>query len=219
MNNVLSRNTHRPFFLTAPQDYYPCIKINRMIPYGAERTKTRIFIFIHLSLSFFHKSNRVNLFFDCKSILSLILCGYNRILLKYHPLKKEMIPFPNAGLLRYRGQPLTRQRLGNATFRRLFRLEVALLFQNAGTMLFHETVEADLHYSLNQLDAPGADRNGGTPRPDPLGIQGDGGPEHASSFADPPHRRSFSVSRRRRARLKRTAHISDDDPLCCGRMA
>lgn len=66
--------------------------------------------------------------------------------------------FANAGMLRYRGEPLTRRRLGVAAFRRLFRLEVALLFQNAGTMLFHETVEADLQYSLNQLDAPGQDR-------------------------------------------------------------
>ncbi|KAB2931033.1 MAG: ABC transporter ATP-binding protein [Leptonema illini] len=65
--------------------------------------------------------------------------------------------FANAGMLRYRGEPLTRRRLGEAAFRRLFRLEVALLFQNAGTMLFHETVEADLQYSLDQLDAPGPD--------------------------------------------------------------
>lgn len=60
--------------------------------------------------------------------------------------------FARSGSLLYRGTALTRRQFADQDFRRAFRLNVALLFQNAGTMLFHETVEADLRFSLQQRD-------------------------------------------------------------------
>ncbi len=58
---------------------------------------------------------------------------------------------PSAGRIAYEGEPLTLQRLGEAGFRRRFRGEVALLFQNVDAMLFNPTVADELAFGPRQL--------------------------------------------------------------------
>jgi len=58
---------------------------------------------------------------------------------------------PAAGRISYAGEPLTSHRLGEAAFRRRFRGEVALLFQNVDAMLFNPTVADELAFGPRQL--------------------------------------------------------------------
>jgi cobalt/nickel transport system ATP-binding protein len=65
---------------------------------------------------------------------------------------------PAAGRIGYVGEPLTAARLGEADFRRRFRGEVALLFQNVDAMLFNPTVADEIAFGPRQLgldDVPG----------------------------------------------------------------
>ncbi len=59
--------------------------------------------------------------------------------------------FPQAGVYRYRGEPVTAARLRDRAFRRRFRREVAFLFQNPEVMLFHPTVFDDIAFGPRQL--------------------------------------------------------------------
>jgi cobalt/nickel transport system ATP-binding protein len=59
--------------------------------------------------------------------------------------------FPSRGELRFHGEPLGARALGDAGFRRRFRGEVALLFQNVDAMLFHPTVADEIAFGPRQL--------------------------------------------------------------------
>jgi cobalt/nickel transport system ATP-binding protein len=61
---------------------------------------------------------------------------------------------PAAGRILYAGEPLTAARLGEAAFRRRFRGEVALLFQNVDAMLFNPTVGDEIAFGPRQLGLP-----------------------------------------------------------------
>jgi cobalt/nickel transport system ATP-binding protein len=58
---------------------------------------------------------------------------------------------PAAGRIAYGGEHLTLQRLDEAGFRRRFRGEVALLFQNVDAMLFNPTVADEIAFGPRQL--------------------------------------------------------------------
>jgi cobalt/nickel transport system ATP-binding protein len=58
---------------------------------------------------------------------------------------------PAAGRVLYAGEPLTAARLGEAAFRRRFRGEVGLLFQNVDAMLFNPTVADEIAFGPRQL--------------------------------------------------------------------
>jgi cobalt/nickel transport system ATP-binding protein len=58
---------------------------------------------------------------------------------------------PSAGTIRYGGAPLTPAALDQAAFRRRFRSEVALLFQNVDAMLFNPTVADEIAFGPRQL--------------------------------------------------------------------
>jgi cobalt/nickel transport system ATP-binding protein len=58
---------------------------------------------------------------------------------------------PAAGRIGYGGEPLTARRLEEAPFRRRFRGEVALLFQNVDAMLFNPTVADEIAFGPRQL--------------------------------------------------------------------
>ena len=58
---------------------------------------------------------------------------------------------PSAGRIDYQGEPLTLRRLDEAGFRRRFRGEVALLFQNVDAMLFNPTVADEIAFGPRQL--------------------------------------------------------------------
>jgi cobalt/nickel transport system ATP-binding protein len=64
---------------------------------------------------------------------------------------------PAAGAIRYAGEPLTAARLEEAAFRRRFRGEVALLFQNVDAMLFNPTVADEIAFGPRQLGLADAD--------------------------------------------------------------
>ncbi|HEY6105713.1 MAG TPA: ABC transporter ATP-binding protein, partial [Anaeromyxobacteraceae bacterium] len=59
--------------------------------------------------------------------------------------------FPARGRARYGGEPLDARALGDAGFRRRFRGEVALLFQNVDAMLFNPTVADEIAFGPRQL--------------------------------------------------------------------
>ncbi len=61
---------------------------------------------------------------------------------------------PGAGEISYDGEPLTLRRLEKAAFRRRFRGEVALLFQNVDAMLFNPTVADEIAFGPRQLGLP-----------------------------------------------------------------
>jgi cobalt/nickel transport system ATP-binding protein len=61
------------------------------------------------------------------------------------------LAFPAAGELRYGGEPLDARRLDDPPFRRRFRGEVALLFQNVDAMLFNPTVADEIAFGPRQL--------------------------------------------------------------------
>jgi cobalt/nickel transport system ATP-binding protein len=58
---------------------------------------------------------------------------------------------PTAGAIRWRGEALTPAALDGAAFRRRFRSEVALLFQNVDAMLFNPTVADEIAFGPRQL--------------------------------------------------------------------
>jgi cobalt/nickel transport system ATP-binding protein len=61
------------------------------------------------------------------------------------------LAFPSSGAIRYRWRPLDAAALGDAAFRRTFRSEVALLFQNVDAMLFNPTVRDEIAFGPRQL--------------------------------------------------------------------
>jgi cobalt/nickel transport system ATP-binding protein len=58
---------------------------------------------------------------------------------------------PTAGEVRYAGERLDARALDEAAFRRRFRSEVALLFQNVDAMLFNPTVADEIAFGPRQL--------------------------------------------------------------------
>lgn len=60
---------------------------------------------------------------------------------------------PTAGQIRYDGEVLNAKALGRAEFRRRFRGEVGLLFQNVDAMLFNPTVADEIAFGPRQLNA------------------------------------------------------------------
>lgn len=68
------------------------------------------------------------------------------------------LAYPDGGEVRYAGTKLEPAALDEPGFRRKFRGEVALLFQNVDAMLFHPTVEDEIAFGPRQLgldDVPG----------------------------------------------------------------
>ncbi len=61
------------------------------------------------------------------------------------------LAFPDAGEVRYAGRPLSPAALADAPFRRRFRAEVGLLFQNVDAMLFNPTVADEIAFGPRQL--------------------------------------------------------------------
>jgi cobalt/nickel transport system ATP-binding protein len=61
---------------------------------------------------------------------------------------------PSGGVLRYDGRALDGPALREADFRRRFRAEVALLFQNVDAMLFNPTVADEIAFGPRQLGLP-----------------------------------------------------------------
>jgi cobalt/nickel transport system ATP-binding protein len=62
--------------------------------------------------------------------------------------------FASAGEVRWRGRRLDAAALDDAAFRRSFRAEVALLFQNVDAMLFNPTVADEIAFGPRQLGLP-----------------------------------------------------------------
>ncbi|NWG39564.1 MAG: ABC transporter ATP-binding protein [Hydrogenophilaceae bacterium] len=58
---------------------------------------------------------------------------------------------PRAGQVFYQGQPITSLHLKQGAMRRIFRKEVALLFQNPDVMLFNPTVYDEIAFGPRQL--------------------------------------------------------------------
>jgi cobalt/nickel transport system ATP-binding protein len=65
--------------------------------------------------------------------------------------------FATGGGLRYDGAPLGARALDEAGFRRRFRGEVGLLFQNVDAMLFNPTVADEIAFGPRQLGLPDVD--------------------------------------------------------------
>jgi cobalt/nickel transport system ATP-binding protein len=61
------------------------------------------------------------------------------------------LAFADEGEVRYAGRRLDAAALGDAAFRRTFRGEVGLLFQNVDAMLFNPTVEDEIAFGPRQL--------------------------------------------------------------------
>jgi cobalt/nickel transport system ATP-binding protein len=61
---------------------------------------------------------------------------------------------PTAGEIRWRGERVDARALEDAAFRRNFRTEVALLFQNVDAMLFNPTVRDEIAFGPRQLALP-----------------------------------------------------------------
>jgi cobalt/nickel transport system ATP-binding protein len=66
--------------------------------------------------------------------------------------------FPSQGAYHYRGRPVTKAALRDKEFRRRFRRENVLLFQNPDTMLFNPTVYDEIAFGLRQLETSGVDQ-------------------------------------------------------------
>src|SRR5512133_277451 len=64
---------------------------------------------------------------------------------------------PTRGELRYGGRVLDERALEDATFRRRFRGEVALLFQNVDAMLFNPSVADEIAFGPRQLGVADVD--------------------------------------------------------------
>ncbi len=67
---------------------------------------------------------------------------------------------PSAGAVRWGGAPLDARALEDAAFRRRFRSEVALLFQNVDAMLFNPTVADEIAFGPRQLGLVDVDARG-----------------------------------------------------------
>ncbi len=65
--------------------------------------------------------------------------------------------FPTRGTIRYAGEPLDAGALGGVAFRRRFRSEVSLLFQNVDAMLFNPSVADEIAFGPRQLGLSDAD--------------------------------------------------------------
>ncbi len=65
--------------------------------------------------------------------------------------------FPTRGKIRFAGEPLDARALDRASFRRRFRSEVALLFQNVDAMLFNPSVADEIAFGPRQLGLPDVD--------------------------------------------------------------
>ncbi len=65
--------------------------------------------------------------------------------------------FPTAGRIAYGGEPLDARRLDEPAFRRRFRGEVGLLFQNVDAMLFNPSVADEIAFGPRQLRLPDAE--------------------------------------------------------------
>ncbi len=61
------------------------------------------------------------------------------------------LTFPTRGTIRYAGEPLDAKALDGTAFRRRFRSEVALLFQNVDAMLFNPSVADEIAFGPRQL--------------------------------------------------------------------
>ena len=61
------------------------------------------------------------------------------------------LAFASGGEVRYGGSPLDARTLGDPSFRRRFRGEVGLLFQNVDAMLFNPTVADEIAFGPRQL--------------------------------------------------------------------
>jgi cobalt/nickel transport system ATP-binding protein len=61
------------------------------------------------------------------------------------------LAFATRGTIRYAGEPLDAKALDGAAFRRRFRSEVALLFQNVDAMLFNPSVADEIAFGPRQL--------------------------------------------------------------------
>ena len=66
---------------------------------------------------------------------------------------------PTMGELGYQDRPLTRGRLDDPAFKRIFRKEIGLLFQHVDAMLFNPTVRDEIAFGLRQLMATDVDAN------------------------------------------------------------
>ncbi|HET7753662.1 MAG TPA: ABC transporter ATP-binding protein [Anaeromyxobacteraceae bacterium] len=66
----------------------------------------------------------------------------------------DALVFPSAGEVRWRDRRIDARALDDATFRRAFRSEVGLLFQNVDAMLFNPTVADEIAFGPRQLDLP-----------------------------------------------------------------
>jgi cobalt/nickel transport system ATP-binding protein len=67
------------------------------------------------------------------------------------------LAFPDAGEVRYAGRRLDDAALDEPAFRRRFRSEVALLFQNVDAMLFNPTVRDEIAFGPRQLGLAGVE--------------------------------------------------------------
>jgi cobalt/nickel transport system ATP-binding protein len=67
------------------------------------------------------------------------------------------LAFPDAGEVRWAGRALGAAALDEPAFRRRFRSEVGLLFQNVDAMLFNPTVADEIAFGPRQLGLPDAD--------------------------------------------------------------
>jgi cobalt/nickel transport system ATP-binding protein len=65
--------------------------------------------------------------------------------------------FAATGSIRYGGEPLSAGRLDEPAFRRRFRGEVGLLFQNVDAMLFNPSVADEIAFGPRQLGLPDVD--------------------------------------------------------------
>ena len=65
--------------------------------------------------------------------------------------------FPSRGRITWDGEPLDARRLDESAFRRRFRSEVALLFQNVDAMLFNPSVADEIAFGPRQLGLPDAE--------------------------------------------------------------
>jgi cobalt/nickel transport system ATP-binding protein len=82
-------------------------------------------------------------------VLGINGCGKTTLL----KILDGLLP-PTGGTLRYDGRALDGLALGEAAFRRLFRSEVAFLFQNVDAMLFNPTVADEIAFGPRQLGLP-----------------------------------------------------------------
>lgn len=74
-------------------------------------------------------------------------CGKSTLLLALAGLI-----FPRRGAIRFCGDALREERLGDASFQRSFRGRVGIVFQNSDVQLFNSNVEDEISFGLLQLE-------------------------------------------------------------------